>query len=167
MASYFFFCASFARFSNRLASLPHGALHALRCLRFGRCCRRTVRRGAVMLGHLHDDMARALLITEAAAHRRGTHALPSRSFVDEAGRHVERVHVERCAGVVRLALGIGDGAAQRLLDVLRHALLGEAQCLQRIFRALAANQVNHQPRLLRRNADEPRVRHALDLSLYP
>ena len=92
-----------------------------------------------MLGHFHDDVARPLLIAEAAAHRRRTQPLPSRPFVDETARDEERVHVERFAGIFRFALRIGDRAAQSLFHFFRHALFREAQRLQSFFRALAAN----------------------------
>src|SRR5580692_9592613 len=71
---------SFASFANRPA-------HALGSLRFFGGCRHSVRCGAMMLGYLYNDMRRALLIAESAAHRRGTHALPSRAFVHIATRY--------------------------------------------------------------------------------
>src|SRR5579864_1941810 len=84
-------------FLERLASFSHCAFHALRCLCFG-CCRcGAVGCRAVMLCHFHDDVARPLLITEAAAHGCGTQSLPARPFVDEAAGDEERVHVERLA----------------------------------------------------------------------
>ena len=106
---------------------------------FGRCRCSAIRCGSVMLGHFHDDVARPLLITEPAAHRRGTQSLPSRPFIHEAARDEQRVHVERFARIIGFALRVGDGAAQSLLDFLRHALFREAQRLQSFFRALAAN----------------------------
>src|SRR5579864_2430969 len=73
-------------FLERLASFPHRAFHALRCLCFGCCRRGPIRCRAVMLRHFHDDVACPLLITEAAAHGRGTQSLPARPFVDETAR---------------------------------------------------------------------------------
>ena len=116
-----------------------------------------------MLGNFHQNMAGALLISETAAHRRRTHALPTRPFIHEAARHKQFVHVQRLAGIFRLAFGVGDGAAQRLLNILGHALLRELQRVQRFFRAPSANQVYHQPRLLRRNARVTRLGDSLNL----
>ena len=162
---YFFFCDSLARFSMALRALrtaPRTPLDA--CSSAATAAARDCGR-LQMLGDGHLDMAGALLVTEAAAHRRGTHALPARTFVHAAVRHVERVHVERCAGIVRLAFGVGDRAAQRLFHVFRDALLGELQRLQGLFRALAADQIDHQPRLLRRHAHKPRDRRAFNLTV--
>src|SRR5579864_8981119 len=109
-------------FLERLARFSHCAFHALRCLRF-RCCRRsTIRCRTMMLRHFHDDVAGPLLITEAAAHWRGTQSLPSWPFVDEAARDEERVHVERLARIFGFALGIGNRAAESFLHFFRHSL---------------------------------------------
>ena len=67
------------------------------------------------------------------------------------------------ARIFRLAFGVGDGAAQRFLDFLGHALLRELQRVQRFFCAPSANQVNHQPRLLRRDAHVTRLGDSLNL----
>src|SRR6202034_2209040 len=131
---------SLAGFSDRTLHAFRGSFFGRRFLGAGLC-------GAYVLGHIHHDVAGPLLIPEAAAHRRRTHALPPRPFVHKTAGHEQLIDVERRAGIVRLALRIGDRAAQRLLDFLRHALLGETQRLQRIFGALAADQVDHQPRL--------------------
>ena len=77
-------------------------------------------------------------------------------------RDVQLVHVERRAGILGLALGVGNGAAQHLFHVARRALLGEAQNLQGVLGALAANQVHHQAHLLRRHAHMPRQRVRLN-----
>src|ERR1700683_701738 len=98
------FLRFFSALFESLAGFPHGALHTLRRLRFRGRCSHAIRRGAVMLRHFHDDMGGSLLIAETAPHRRGTHSLPTRTFVDKTARHVEFVHVERFAGILRLAL---------------------------------------------------------------
>jgi hypothetical protein len=49
------------------------------------------------------------------------------------------IHVQRCPRIFGLALGVGNGAAQHLLDIARSTLLGEAQNLQRILGALASD----------------------------
>ena len=115
-----------------------------------------------MLGHFHHDVARPLLVAERPAHRRGTNSLPSRPFVHEACRHEKRIHVERVAGILGFALGVCDGASQNLFDFPRHALLCEPQRLQRIFRAMSADQIDYQARLLRRDANESRFRDGLN-----
>jgi len=51
---------------------------------------------------------------------------------------------------------VGNGAAQHFRNVLGGALLGVLQSLQRLGRFLPANQIHHQPRLLRRHAHVPR-----------
>ncbi len=116
------------------------------------------RRGAMVLGHRHDDMRRALLVTKRAAHRRGPQALPARAFVHETARNIQLIHIQRSAGIFGLALGIGDGAAQNFFDIPRGALLGVAQNLQGVLGALAADQVHHQADLLRRHAHMPQAR---------
>src|ERR1700730_7966890 len=123
------FLRFFRALLQRLACLPHGALHSLRCFCFGYSSRHAICRGAVMLRHSHDDMARALLIPEAPAHWRRTHALPPRPLVHGAVRHVERIHIERLSGIISLALGIGDGAAQGFFYFLGHTLFRKAQSL--------------------------------------
>jgi len=96
-----------------------------------------------MLRYFHNNMSGALLITKAAAHRRGTHTLPSRAFVHVTAGYEQRVHVQRFACVFRFALGICDRAAQRFLDFLGYSLLRESQSVQRSFRALTANQIDY------------------------
>src|SRR5579862_9665367 len=71
---------SFASFANCPA-------HALGSLRFFGGCGHSVSCGAMMLGYLYNDMRCALLISESAAHRRGTHTLPARTFVHIATRY--------------------------------------------------------------------------------
>ena len=55
----------------------------------------------------------------------------------------------------RFALGIGNSAHQNLCNVFGRALRRVLQCLQGVLRLLPANQVHHQPRLLRRHAHMP------------
>src|SRR5207249_2743160 len=55
--------------------------------------------------------------------------------------------------------------AQQLLDRRRHPLLGERQRIQRIFHFAAFNQIQHQPRLLRRDAHKPCLSSKFHLSL--
>src|ERR1700735_1041886 len=153
------FCALLKSF----ASLADGSADSLRCLRFFGGCGYSVRCRAVMFRHFHNNVSGALLITKTAAHRRGTHALPSRAFVHVTASYEQRIHVQRLACVFRFALGIGDRASQRFLDFLRYSLLRETQSVQRRFGALSTNQVNHQPRLLRRDANVPGLCYSFDL----
>src|SRR5580704_17867074 len=136
------FCALLKSF----ASLTNGPADSLGCLRFFGGCGYSVCRRAVVFRYFHNNMGGTLLITKTAAHRRGTHALPSRAFVHVAASYEQRIHVQRFAGVFRFALGIGDRAAQRFFDFLRYSLLRESQSVQRRLGAFSANQVNHQPR---------------------
>src|ERR1700683_4716707 len=145
-----------------LSRLANGALYALRGFRFRRSRFRTRRGSLVMLGHFHHDVTRPLLVAERPAHRRGTNSLPSRPFVHEACRHKKRIHVTRVAGILGFALGVCDGASQNLFYFPRHALLCEPQRLQRIFRAMSADQIDYQARLFGRDAKECRFRDGLN-----
>ena len=51
-----------------------------------------------------------------------------------------------------LALGIGNGRTQHLFNSRRNALVDRAQNIDGIARLTAADHVDHQPRLLRRDA---------------
>src|SRR5450755_2686448 len=133
------FCALLECF----ASLANGAAHALGCLRFLGGCSDSFCCGAMMLRYFHNNMSGALLITKAAAHRRGTHTLPSRAFIHVTAGYEQRVYVQRFACIFRFALGICDCAAQRFLDFLSYSLLRESQSMQSCFRTLTANQINH------------------------
>ncbi len=116
----------------------------------------------MVLENADHDVAGAPLIPERAAHRRRTQPLPARAFVHKAPRNEQVIDVERRAGVFRLALGVGNRAAQHLFDVARRALLGEPQNLQRVFGALPADQVDDQTNLLRRHAHVPRHGHCFN-----
>src|SRR5208282_4708836 len=117
---------------------------------------------AMPLRHGHLDVAGALLVAEGTAERRGPDALPARAFVHETFRDVQVVHVERSPGILGLALRVGDGAAQDFFDIARHALAGEAQDVERLLRALPADQIHDQARLLRRDARIAHQGTALD-----
>src|SRR5580700_734936 len=144
-----------------LASLANCSADALGSLRFFRGGCYSIRSGAVMLGYFHHNMCRTLLVSKSTAHRRRTHTLPPRPFVHVTASHEQRVHIQRFARVFCFAFGIRDGAAQRFLDFLRHALLRKTQSVQRFFGAHTANQIDHQPRLLWRHADVSRFCHSL------
>src|ERR1700722_1826882 len=146
-----------------LARFAYRALHTLRRLRFRRRCRYATGHRAVMFGNFHKNVARPLLVTEDATHRGWSHALSARPFIHEAARYRQLVQVQRLARILRLALRVRDSAAQSLLNILGHALLRELQRVQCFFRAPPANQVNHQPRLLRRDARVTRLGDSLYL----
>src|SRR5579862_8529180 len=101
-------------FLDGLASLSDSPSHALGRLGLGSSSRRAVHCGALMLSYANHNVAGALLVTKTSPHRRRTHTLPTRTFIDAATGDVQRIHVERRAGIVSFALGVGDGAAQRL-----------------------------------------------------
>src|SRR5579872_2326399 len=147
---------------ERLARLAHRALDALRCHAISLRGFGAIFRGARVLGYLDHNVAGPFLIAKRATHRRGAQALPARAFVDETARDPEHVHVERFARFIRLVLGVGDRAAQHFADFARDTLLRELQNLQRFGGAMPANQIDYQPRLLRRNADEARVGKAIN-----
>src|SRR5215469_7896365 len=151
-------------FLERLTGLTDRALDALGCFGFSSRSSNAGFRGPRVLCHLHNDVARALLVAKPASHWRRAHTLPAWALVDEALRDKQRVYVERLAGVFGLALRVSDGAAQRLLYLAGDTLFRVPQGLQRVPGALAANQVDHQTRLLRRDSNETRFREALNLS---
>src|SRR6266403_1128995 len=111
--------------------------------------------GDMVLGNADENVRGALLVAERAAHRRGTQPLPARTFVDVRLAHEEPVDVERRAGIIGFALGVGDGAAKHFFNVLCGALRRVAQRLQRVLSLLPADQIDHQARLLRRHAHVP------------
>ncbi len=141
--------------AESFAHAARGTAYALLRFRFRFDGGNALRGGNVMLGDADPQMRGALLVAERAAHGRGTQALPARAFVHEAVVHVQFVDIQRRAGVLRLALRVGDGAAQNLFDVLGRALGREAQRLQRRLRLLPADQVHHEARFLRRHAHVP------------
>ena len=75
----------------------------------------------MMLGNSNGDVRCALLIVERAAHRRRPQTLPSRAFVYEAARNIQFIDIEGSAGILGLAFGVGDGAAQHVLHIARGA----------------------------------------------
>src|SRR5690349_16467130 len=109
-----------------------------------------------MFGNADPEMGGALLVAESASHGGGAETLPPRAFVDETVRNKKLIDVERRSGVFGLALGVGDGAAQHLFDVLGGALRRVLKRLEGVLDAASANQVDHQARLLRGQANVPR-----------
>ena len=106
------------------------------------------------LRHAHREVRRALDDLVGAAHGRRTHALLRRPLVGVGGGDDEVVLVQAPLLVlVRHVHRVGDGRAQRLLDVARHRLLGEAQDGEGVAGLLAPDEVQHQPGLLGRGAD--------------
>src|ERR1700704_6131527 len=153
--------------TERLASLPHRSLNALLRFRFRRGSRDALLYGVVMLDDADHDVAGAALIPERAAHRSRAQALPARAFVHKTARNEEVIDVERCAGVLGLALRVGNCAAQHFLHVTCRALLGEAQNLQGVLGALPPDAVHHQADLLGGHAHVARHRYRFNRrSLY-
>src|SRR5579872_722023 len=89
------------------------------------------------------------LIPVGASHWGGADTLLARSFVDVGFRDDELVDVD----VFGFVLHVGDGGVQHLLDDRRDALVGIAQRGAGVIGLLPADQVDHQPRLLRGDAD--------------
>ena len=103
------------------------------------------------LGHLHREVGGALDDAVGAAHGGRPHALHGRALVGVAGGHHQVVLVQASLLVlVGHVHRVGDGRAQRLLDLARHRLLGEAQDGEGFARLLAADEVHDQARLLGR-----------------
>ncbi len=89
----------------------------------------------------------APLVAVGAAHRRRTDALLARPFVDIRFRHEELIDIH----VLRFVLGIRDGRVQNLLDRRRNPFIDRAQNVDGVAHLLAANHVDDQPCLLRRD----------------
>jgi hypothetical protein len=114
---------------------------------------------------MHRDVRLPLLDLIGTAHRRGLHALLTRTFVDVDLRDHEVVDVRARLRVLR----VGDGRAEELLEVLRHRLAGEAEDVERFLDLLAAHQVGHETDLLGRRfqvSESCGCFHNLDPSLY-
>ena len=155
--------ASPAALRGRLRRRLHGRLPgrpAPRRLRLRRGRRDRLR----PLGHVHGQVRGALDDVERPAHRGGADPLHRRPLVREAGLHVEPVDV---AAEAFLLLRVGHGRAQHLRDVARHALAGELQQRERLVHVTAADEVEHEARLLRGRPDVLRGRFALDHDAPP
>src|SRR4029079_18131875 len=87
-----------------------------------------------------------------------------RPLVGETRRHEQPVDV---AAEAVLGLGVGNRRAQHLLDVARDPLAGELQRRQRVVDVAAADQIEHQARLLRRGTDVLRGGVAFDAHYAP
>ena len=110
------------------------------------------------LGHRHRQVGGALDDAERAAHRRRADALLRRALVGVARGHEEPLDV---AAEAFLLLRVGNRRAQHLLDVARDALAGELERRQRRVHVTAADEVEDEPRLLRRRAHVLRCRVCL------
>src|SRR5437016_1790312 len=141
-----------------LANTARRAAHALLRFGFRHVGCHAFRGRHVMLSHSYPQVRGALLVAERPPHRRGAQPLPARPFIHETLRHEQLVHVERRAGVIRLAFRIGNRAAQHFFNVLGGALGGVLQRLQSVLRLLPPDEVHHQSRLLRRHSYMPRQR---------
>src|SRR3981189_3340823 len=122
--------------TKRLASLPHRSLNALLRFRFRRGSRDALLYGVVVLDDADHNVAGSALVPARAAHRSRAQALPARAFVHKTARNEEVIDIERCAGVLGLALRVGNSAAQHFLDVTRRARLGATQNLDGVLGAL-------------------------------
>src|SRR6185436_4031389 len=107
--------------------------------------------GSLVLLLLVDDdrdVARALDDARRAAMRAWEKPLLRLGAIDPGSLHVERVDVD----VVR-RLGVGDRRLERLGDDLRRAARVELEDAVRLLHPLAADEIDDQARLLRRDAD--------------
>ena len=100
-------------------------------------------------------MSNAALVAVGAAHRRWTNALHARTVIGDRSFHIEPVHINIKTFFLAQVIGVLHGRAQQGKNVSCDTLLGERECGQRIFHPLAFDQIQHQPRLLRRNSGEP------------
>ena len=100
--------------------------------------------------HVRD----AALVAERAAHRRRTDTLHARAFIGDGMLHVEPVQVNVHAFFLAQVVRVLHRGAQQLKNRRSNALLGKGERGQRVFHAPAFNQVQHQPRLLRRYSGE-------------
>ena len=106
--------------------------------------------GLRILCELDRDVARALEnLVDAAAGARAP-ALQRRALVGVGGLHDQVVAVPVQE---RVRLGVGDGRAQHLLDVLGGRALREREDRPRLGHAAPADVREHDPRLARREAD--------------
>jgi hypothetical protein len=94
-------------------------------------------------------------VTGSLSDRRGA-ALRRRHEAAEGGTlvhyhvlDVKRVDVDRLVVLAGLELGVGDGGAQNLFDLLRGVLLGETKKPQRFVHVLAADLVHDEAHLVR------------------
>ena len=111
--------------------------------------------GLRILCELDRDVARALEnLVDAAAGARAP-ALQRRALVGVGGLHDQVVAVPVQE---RVRLGVGDGRAQHLLDVLGGRALREGEDRPRLGHAAPADVREHDPRLARREADPLRLR---------
>jgi hypothetical protein len=106
----------------------------------------------------HNDVRNTPLVAVRASLRCRTDALHARPLVGDRTLHVQVVdlHVEILLGAEKVR--VVQRRLQQLAHMRRHALLGECQRVARFFHALALNQLQDQPRLLRRNPQVPHFR---------
>src|SRR5581483_9233781 len=102
------------------------------------------------------DVARPLEDARRPAVGAGQEPLRRRSLVDEGPLHVEGVHVD-----VVSRRRVGHGGAKRLQHEPRSALRRELEDAERGLDRLAADQVDHEARLLSGEPDEAGRRAAL------
>src|SRR5215472_1345467 len=107
---------------------------------------------ARLLAHPDDDVRHAPLIAVGASHGGGPDALHARTLVHVSFGDNQLVDVD----VIRPVFGVGDGGPQHLFDHRRDALVGGAQDIDGRAGPLAADEVHHQPRFLRRYSNVSR-----------
>ena len=106
----------------------------------------------VFLRQHNFKMRNAPHIVIRAPHRRRTNPLHAWSIVRDRMFHVQVVEIDIQAFFRAQEIRIVDRRLQQFANRRRHALLGESQRVPRLFHAPSLDQVQHQPRLLRRDA---------------
>src|SRR5437667_4943017 len=94
-------------------------------------------------------------IAVSASHGRRADALHARPVIGYGMLHVKLIYIHIDTFFRTQIVGILNRGAQQLFDRRRHAFLRKSQRVERVFHFAPLDQVQHQPRLLRRDAHEP------------
>src|SRR4051812_21195240 len=99
----------------------------------------------------NGDVAGSALDSISPAHRGRTNTLLTRTLIDEALLDEQIVHID----VLRLIARVGNGGLDGLFNLACGAFVRELQRHECFVDVLAANQIDDEPRLLRRHRDIP------------
>src|ERR1700682_1746338 len=97
-------------------------------------------------------MRNATYIVVRTPHRRRTNPLHARTIVCHRVLYVQVIEIDIQALFGAQEVRVVDRRLQQLANRRRHAFLSESQRVPRLFHAPSLDQVQHQPRLLRRDA---------------
>src|SRR6516165_1276371 len=96
-------------------------------------------------------MGSAALVAICTAHGCRADSLQPRALIDKAGLHKQVINID----VLVLLRCVSNGRLHDFFDLTsRFRLVRELQRHKRLVDVLSSNQVNYQPRLLRRHTDE-------------